>query len=200
MNKTLKFNSEEQNIFFTADQHFQHKNIIEFCNRPFKTVREMDHVLVSNWNAKVGEEDIIFVLGDFCWGSNKSWSYLLQNLNGKKYLIIGNHDKNVSHRHWVEIDHIMNLFIHDPEIDDGQRITLCHYPMLSWYQSHRGAWQLYGHLHGKLTNNNLGDGKYDIKNKVICRQLDVGVDPHNFTPLSYEEVKTIITKQCLKRI
>jgi calcineurin-like phosphoesterase family protein len=85
-------------------------------------------------------------------------------------------------------DGYLDILVSDPEIKDGQRVTLCHYPMLSWYQSHRGAWQLFGHVHGRL----------DGSDKIMPTQLDIGVDSHNFTPLSWIEVKTIITKQCLK--
>jgi len=196
-NKTLKFDSSNQNLFFTADLHFQHFNVIKYCNRPFTTRDEMDSTMIKNWNSVVGENDFVFVAGDFCFGGNKSWMYLVDALNGTKFLAAGNHDKSIA-GNWAHIDNIINLYIHDDEVKDGQRITVCHYPMLSWYQSHRGAWQLYGHLHGKLTNDSLGDGKYDIGNCVTPNQLDVGVDVHDFTPVSYDEVKTIITKQNLR--
>lgn len=193
-NKTLHFDSILERIYFTSDTHLQHANIIEYCERPFNDVREMDHAIVSNWNSIVGKNDHIFVLGDFCFGSQQSWKYFTSALNGKKYLVIGNHDKSIA-GHWERMDNIINLLVDDPEIKDGQRITLCHYPMLSWYQSHRGAWQLFGHVHGQLTNKSLADDGFDITKAVTPRQLDVGVDVHNFKPVSYEQVKTIITKQ-----
>ena len=184
LNKTLHFNSEEQNLFFTSDTHFQHANIIKYCNRPFKTRDEMDSTMIKNWNSVVGKDDIIFVLGDFCFGGNKTWQYISAALNGNKVLIWGYHDKSFAGT-WIKIDNIINLLIDDHEIKDGQRITLCHYPMLSWYQSHRGSWQLFGHVHGRPV-------------PITPTQLDVGVDVHNFTPISYDEVKTIITKQHMK--
>jgi calcineurin-like phosphoesterase family protein len=64
--------------------------------------------------------------------------------------------------------------------------------MFSWYQSHRGAFQLYGHVHGGLSNKGMNESK------LTPNQLDVGVDVHNFTPISYEKVKEIITKQNLQ--
>ena len=196
-NKTLRFDSEKQNLFFTSDTHFQHFNVIEYCNRPFHSKEEMDSTLVKNWNSVVGKDDIIFVLGDFCFGGSKSWSYLLDALNGEKYLIWGNHDKNPTHK-WKDVRNIINLLIDDPEIKDGQRIALCHYPMLSWYQSHRGAWQLFGHVHGDSTFKYFGEDGFSVKGKITPNQLDVGVDVHNFYPISYQEVKSIITKQNLK--
>lgn len=197
-NKTLRFDSEEQNLFFTSDPHFQHHNIIKYCDRPFHTKEEMDSTLIKNWNAVVGERDIVFVGGDFCMGGSKSWSYILDALNGKKFLALGNHDKNTTNK-WEHVDNIINLLIDDPEVKDGQRITLCHYPMLSWYQSHRGAWQLFGHVHGESTFKYFEDDGFTVKGRITPNQLDIGVDSHNFTPLSYQEVKTIITKQNLGR-
>jgi calcineurin-like phosphoesterase family protein len=190
---TIIVNITEKNVFFTSDTHFQHKNIIKYCNRPFKTVRDMDSAMVKNWNAVVGPDDVVFHGGDFCFGAKSSWAYLCDALNGIKYLAAGNHDGNITPDKFVDVQHMFNIrIIGDEEIaSDGQRITLCHYPMLSWYQSHRGAWQLYGHVHGGLSN------KGDMK--TTPNQLDVGVDVHNFTPISYQEVKTIITKQNLRK-
>lgn len=197
-NKTIRLNSEIQNIFFTSDNHFMHFNVIEYCNRPFESSDQMSKVMIQNWNSVVGKEDIIFILGDFCFSGSAQWSWLLDTLNGTKYLVWGNHDKGVPSTKFERMDNIINLLILDPEIKDGQRISLCHYPMLSWYQSHKGSWQLFGHVHGKLSNKSLADDGFDITKAVTPRQLDVGVDVHDFTPISYQEVKTIITKQCLK--
>jgi len=185
-NKTIHLNSAVDNIFFTSDTHFSHKNIIEYCDRPFKTVEDMNSTMIKNWNSTVKEGDHIFVLGDFCFGNQQQWNWLVDALNGNKYLIKGNHDKSIS-GDWKKIDNIINLLIEDEEIKDGQRISLCHYPMLSWYQSHRGSWQLYGHLHSRVTTLGI---------KPI--QYDVGVDGNNYHPIPYEEIKMIITKQCLK--
>lgn len=184
-------NVEERNLFFTSDSHFSHKNILKYCNRPFKTIEQMNSALIKNWNSVVGKNDIIIHLGDFCFGSVQTWTYLLSNLNGEKYLVNGNHDRSIPKHLFTKVTPYMNLMVEgDEEIDDGQRISVCHYPMLSWYQSHRGAWQLYGHVHGGLSN------KGDVR--TTPNQLDVGVDVHDFTPISYEQVKTIITKQNLK--
>ena len=80
-------------VFFTSDSHFCHKNIIEFCSRPFETVEEMNEKLVENWNKVVGPSDIVYHLGDFCFAGSAEWHYLLGKLNGRIHLIIGNHDE-----------------------------------------------------------------------------------------------------------
>ena len=78
--------------YYISDLHFGHKNIIAFDNRPFKTVEEMDEVLISNWNQTVSEGDHVYILGDLCWGKAKDWPAVLERLSGNKHLIRGNHD------------------------------------------------------------------------------------------------------------
>ena len=187
--KTINLNINDQNIFFVSDTHFSHKNIIKYCNRPFSSVEEMDNAMINNWNSVVGIKDIVFIGGDFTLMGLKTWVWFLNKLNGIKYITPGNHDKKVPINIFKESSPIMNILINgDEEISDGQRITLCHYPMLSWYQSQRGAWQLYGHVHGRVLT------------KTTPNQLDVGVDVHNFTPIDYQSVKNLITKKNLSSI
>jgi calcineurin-like phosphoesterase family protein len=196
--KTLHL-KDPDNIWFISDTHFQHANIIEYCNRPFKSRDEMDSTLIKNWNSVVPRNGIVFHLGDFCFGDQKSWIYLLDALNGEKHLIAGNHDKSITPSKFAEVVYgFRNIMVEDEEIKDGQRITLCHYPMLSWYQSHRGSWQLFGHVHGDLYNDSLANDGFDLRGKLMPTQLDMSVEVHNYTPVSYQQVKTIITKQCIK--
>lgn len=76
-------------LFFTSDTHWHHEAIIGFCKRPFKSVEEMDKVLIENWNNTVPKDGIVFHLGDFAWGNN--WN-IRNELNGEIILITGNHD------------------------------------------------------------------------------------------------------------
>ena len=80
-------------IYFTADHHFGHQNIIKHCNRPFGSVEEMDEELIMLWNKSVREKDIVYILGDLLFRNATSSEEYLEKLNGKKYLIVGNHDK-----------------------------------------------------------------------------------------------------------
>ena len=90
--KIMNFKFDGSRVFFTSDTHFNHANIIRFCNRPFKDVSHMNEAIISNWNRVVGPEDIVFHLGDFCLGGSAEWINVLNRLNGKIYLISGNHD------------------------------------------------------------------------------------------------------------
>ncbi len=80
----------EWEYFFTADLHFDDKNIILYENRPFENVNEMNNKLVENWNSVVSINDEVYVVGDF--GGNGREENILSMLNGVKYIVKGNHD------------------------------------------------------------------------------------------------------------
>ena len=81
-------------IYFTIDMHLGHENIIRLCNRPFSNVEEMDQALIDNWNRRVQPQDTIYILGDLMFRNKKPPEEYLRQLNGKKHLIIGNHDRD----------------------------------------------------------------------------------------------------------
>ena len=190
--------TNKEKVFFTSDTHFNHHNIIKYCDRPFKNVREMNEELIKNWNATIDKEDVVFHLGDFSMGSTHNVVDLLSRLNGHIHLIVGNHEKDIISNDialskFVGVYDMLEITVKDEEISYGnQHIVLCHYPLLVWNASHRGSWQLFGHVHGGLSNKGI------IQHKPT--QMDVGVDTNpKYTPYSYQEVKEIITKQCLAK-
>ena len=82
-------------IYVTADTHFGHDSIIEYCNRPFKSANDMDNKLIKNFNIRINDEDDLFILGDFTLSHANNYGYfqsLLKRLHGRKHLIMGNHD------------------------------------------------------------------------------------------------------------
>lgn len=177
-------------IYFTSDHHFGHSNIIKFCNRPFANVEEMNETLIERWNIKIKPEDEVYYIGDFALTNDKkTTANILNRLNGTKYLIVGNHEssalKNKEKFKWIKEYH--ELKVKDSDCKDGvQRIILFHYAMRVWKSDFRGSWHLYGHSHGNLP---------DKKDKL---SFDIGVDCHNFYPLSYDEVKTIMKTKSWK--
>ncbi len=153
----------------------------------------MDKALIENWNSVVKKDDDIYHLGDMALSAPGYLINILSQLNGNIYFIRGNHDKtalNVYKKHphffkWAK-DYFY-LKVLDKEISGGsQKLFLIHYPMLTWNGSHRGSWNLFGHVHNTPVKN------------LKPAQLNVGVDVNNFTPISYEEVKIQITKQLTK--
>ena len=185
----FKFNAEH--TFFTSDTHFNHANIIKFCNRPFKDVEQMNDVMIANWNSVIGKDDTVFHLGDFCLGGAAEWTKILDRLNGKIYLIMGNHDlKNIRQGFISRFEHVAMQM----RIEIGKkRIYLCHYPFLCFEGSYKDdVWQLFGHVHTRRSNSGIDAGRLQY---LYPTQYDVGVDNNNFTPVSFGQVKRIINKQ-----
>lgn len=121
----MNYKFDGSKVFFTSDTHFYHGNIIRFCNRPFEDVEMMNETIISNWNNTVGLDDTVFHLGDFCLGGSAEWTKILDRLNGKIYLILGNHDlKNLRQGYVDRFEHVtMQMHI---EVDK-QKIYLNHY-------------------------------------------------------------------------
>ena len=194
--KPIAIDINKDNVFFTSDTHFSHVNIIKYCNRPFTDVDEHDETLISNWNNVVDKDDIVFHLGDVALGPTKRVHDILERLNGKIYLCIGNHDWRsiVKQQAWrfEEIHQQYNLRI-------GKRhVILNHFPFLCYSGSRRGlnsSYQLFGHVHtSPYTDKGLDYSRLDI---LFPSQYDVGVDNNNFTPVSWNDVNNIINAQMI---
>ena len=186
----MNYKFDGDRVFFTSDTHFYHTNIINFCGRPFKNVEVMNETLIANWNSVVGPDDIVFHLGDFCLGGSAEWTNILNRLNGKIYLIVGNHDiKNLRQGYYSHFEHIaMQMHI---EVGN-QKIYLNHCPFLCYGGAYRETWQLFGHVHTSKQNTGIDAPRLHM---LFPTQYDVGVDNNNFTPVSFEQVKRIIERQ-----
>ena len=186
----MNYKFDGDKVFFTSDTHFYHSNIINFCGRPFKNVEVMNETLIANWNSVVGPDDIVFHLGDFCLGGSAEWTNILNRLNGKIYLIVGNHDiKNLRQGYYSHFEHIaMQMHI---EVGK-QKIYLNHCPFLCYGGAYRDTWQLFGHVHTSKQNTGIDAPRPHM---LLPTQYDVGVDNNNFTPVSFEQVKRIIERQ-----
>jgi len=158
------------NIFFTADLHFDHKNILAYTNRPWNTLGEMNQGLVDNWNSVVGKKDMTYVVGDFAWRNHASWFH---RLNGKKILIRGNHDKMNQKclALWTEVHDLKWIQV------ENHHMLLCHYQLVSWPGEYRGAWHFYGHAHARAR---------EFDDLAAC---DVGIDCWDYTPVPWEVLK-----------
>jgi len=129
--KTIK---PRKRIFLASDLHLDHRNIIKYCKRPFKSVKHMNSVLVRNWNSVVKKNDVVYFLGDLAYGrGSRNTDYWFRRLNGKKVFIKGNHDRS------RRIKFYKNLVLKYR----GYSFLLTHYPQIkSW----RG-WIIHGHTH-----------------------------------------------------
>ena len=165
--------------YFTSDQHFGHFNIIRLSRRPFKTVEELDETMVERWNAKVRDDDTVYVLGDLFFRA-ATVEPILKRLKGRKHLVLGNHDPSWTDR--VKLaDYFESVQSLKEETVDGRLVTMCHYPMLSYPQARRG-YMVYGHIH-----NNTGDDYWPLIMRRP-RMLNAGVDVNNFEPVTFDEL------------
>ncbi len=166
-------------VYFTADTHFDHANIIRFCNRPFTTAVEMNEALIANWNRKVHGDDTVYILGDMFFRTEDPRP-ILQRLKGKKHLIVGNHDSQ-----WmkmVELSHYFESLDYYLETCDGQRkLTLCHFPQMCWNHQKR-SFMIHGHIH---ENTDM-----DYWPLIVAREnlLNAGCDINNYEPVTFEEL------------
>lgn len=185
-------------IFFVSDTHFGHANILGFCNRPFKNVEEMNHVLIKNWNKKVPTDGLVFHLGDFAWGGYPFWKNIRSQLNGEIILIKGNHDeKNMTTTAGEEL---FKYVAPQMKINvEGRAVYLNHNPFLCYagtYRDPKGlVYQAFGHVHSGPGAKGLDINRLSM---LFPTQYDVGVDNNNYEPISWAEFDEKISRQLLK--
>ena len=197
-------------IYFSSDWHIGHANVIKYSNRPFKDCAHMHRVLINNYNACVPPEGICYFLGDMGLCKGELIKSVMDQLNGTKVLILGNHDKGVDAMYKLGFDVVMygaTLQI------CKQRVTLTHCPLMGVYRENtegmRGGavgenWHGESrqgrarftthdngqfHLHGHIHSPNSGKSK-----KILGKQYDVGVDANNYRPVSISRIESWIAK------
>lgn len=200
--RKLAFTSnDKQRIFFTSDTHFNHENIIKYCNRPFVNAAEMNEALIKNWNNKVRPEDLVFHLGDFMMGKTANFWDVRCRLNGEIILVVGNHDWGMFETVSGNIEDAFKDIYNELAINiNGQKMYLNHKPMLCFDGSRKDkpTWQLFGHIHTQKYASDLNYGDHLRANLLFPSQYDVGVDNNDYAPVSFEEVSIIITNQIQK--
>ena len=127
---------------YISDYHIGHPNVLKFDSRPFSSLDEMHETIIRRWNSAVAPNDEVYILGDFAWNNEKG-AEVLRQLKGKKYLILGNHDRlNAELRsHFVWIKDMETVK------DGSNHVVLCHYPLAHWRNADYGYIHLYGHIH-----------------------------------------------------
>lgn len=156
------------NTWFWSDIHFQHVNIRQYTERhlEWETLEEMNEGLIDNFNSVVDEDDLVYFLGDMCMGKIDESLPLISRLNGRKRLILGNHDRpfpgNKNASKWFEKYDVYfeDIRIHDTIIVDGNVVEMNHFPRegdshdVDRYTDFRpednGLWLLHGHCHSEL--------------------------------------------------
>jgi calcineurin-like phosphoesterase family protein len=142
----------------------------------------MGWAMIDRWNAVVRPGDRVYHLGDFALCKAPLATEIAKKLHGQKFLIFGNHDRVLRKdkdflAQWIWARDFEQIMVGD------QKISLMHYAMRTWPSSHRGAWQLHGHSHGSLQEDSR------------LRQIDVGVDCWDFTPVDFDTLQERMSKK-----
>lgn len=160
--------------FYISDLHLGHKNILKHEDKPYENVEEMLESYIWTWNNAVNPEDNVYILGDFSFYKDGDTMNILKRLNGRKFLIRGNHDsKSLIPNGLFGFTWIRDLIRIK---DNGRMVVLCHYPMAVWEHKHHGAYHLYGHIHSNKLDHHpmtfdLGDHAFNVGIDVIGRPM-----------------------------
>lgn len=177
---------QDSMIFFTSDLHLGHKNIIEFCHRPFIDIKDMSIKLIDNWNSIVRKQDIVFLAGDIFWFNDKhAIKRVFNQLNGTIYIIPGNHDKENSYtnlpEHCILLNDIVHLWI--KYNDEFYFFAISHYPLLTYRgMGRRNTLNLHGHIHSG-PNSTASEASITTSN-----HYDIGVDNNMYRPVSLTKI------------
>lgn len=162
-------------IYFTADQHFWNQKQYPVGSRRFETVRERNEFLVRQWNAVVSPDDEVYLLGDISDGDGVRTTEILRQLNGSKYLVIGNHDRYLEDPGFQLTEYKWCRQYYELLTMDT-KFVLFHFPLEIWSGCRNERIHLHGHCHSRIAMQ-----------KPI-RRYEVGVDAHEGKPVSIEEI------------
>lgn len=176
------------NIWFSSDFHINHKNIAgpKLSNwdngyRAFDSVEDMNNTILKGINDNVNKDDVLYFLGDFCFGGHTNTPYWRSLINCKTiHWITGNHDlKAILYKnHFTSIQDYLKVVI------NKRTYIMFHYPILSWDEVGKGSVMLHGHVHCAPEINKLNSK---------CKRLDVGIDhmyylTSKYRPFSLDEI------------
>lgn len=152
--------------YFWSDTHFNHANILNYTERPWSSLDDMNWILIENYNSVVASEDECFFIGDMCMGQIEQTLPLLGELFGRKHLILGNHDrpfptgKNLDRWFSKYNRYFESIKLHDVITIDDRPVVLNHFPYLAskrdadrkikyeqFYPVDDGEWLIHGHIH-----------------------------------------------------
>ncbi|GCD12887.1 metallophosphoesterase family protein [Clostridium tagluense] len=174
--------------YFTSDLHFWHKKIMEYEDRPFDTVEEMNEALIHNWNNTVKPIDDVYILGDVSFGNEEQTLKILNRLNGNMHLIYGNHDHVIKKSKmlqgkfaWCKDYYVLKTI--NPFTGNKIKLVLFHFPINVWEGKNYGSIHCYGHVHSNQKTHHpmtfIGKNSYNVGG-------DFGIN--NLTPISLEQV------------
>lgn len=171
--------TKPNHIFFCSDLHLEHKNILNFegSNRPFKDLDHHNHGLIQNWNSVVqSEDDQVWCLGDVIFGGSPNYD-LIRQLNGRKFLVGGNHDTPKKMRDFFELG-LFEKIVGCIEIAD---FIITHIPVHPSQVEKRFMGNIHGHVH----SHTLKDPRY----------YNVSMENIGCTPISLAKIQSEFKKR-----
>lgn len=191
--------------YYIADCHFFHAVLnVAMDKRGFDTVEEMNEVMIERWNQKVRKNDEVVILGDFSWGKGEQTNEVLRRLNGKLFLIQGNHDRFLKDKNF-NLDRFEWVKQYAELSDEGRKVILSHYPMPFYNYQYRldddgrpKSYMLYGHVHDtpdeqlmqkiqKLIEETEVDAVGGGKRTIPCHMINCFCGYSNYEPLTLDE-------------
>lgn len=174
------------NVWFISDTHFNHTNALNFLNkdgsklRDFKSIDHMNEMMITNWNRRVHPSDIVWHLGDVFFGAEDKGLKILDRLNGRKNLIVGNHDKLSGG--FVKRFSRIELWLKCRE----EGIVFSHMPLHQSTLAECGCeiTNFHGHIHGNRSPNPTGKFQW----------VNMCVEQTGYKPLNLSELKTLKIK------
>ena len=182
-----------QKIFFTADTHFGHENVIRFDNRPFASVEEMDAEMIRRWNNKIGKGDLVYVLGDMIWKSLTNCAEpLIKSLNGQIILIKGNHDRFINNskakKALAGVKDTDDIVV---TLENGmKRRCILHHYYMPFYNAHQyQTILLHGHSHSSAECDIEREISKELNKRGFLNEVyNVGCMHWNYEPVTLDEI------------
>jgi calcineurin-like phosphoesterase family protein len=173
--------------YVTSDHHFYHYNIIKYCDRPFKTIEEMNESMIRVWNDIVKKGDAVFHLGDFSMSTLFNIAEIREQLNGDIYLIRGNHDRHSSNKYReIGFSDVSKYHVVD-------NILLSHYPAVALPINSKREAVLKNKEHNKC--DFVIHGHNHRNHEISIDHYNVAVDLHEYKPIDLELVKQIFSER-----
>ena len=191
--------------YYIADSHFFHGTLnTKMDQRGFESVEAMNQYMLDQWNRKVRKNDDVVILGDLSWGKPKETNDLLEQLNGRLYLIEGNHDRFLKNREF-NAGRFVWIKPYEELQDNKRKVILCHYPIMCYNGQYRldkegnpKVYMLYGHVHDtfdqrlleqfqRITANSVIEQLDGRKRNIPCQMINCFCMYSDYTPLTLDE-------------
>lgn len=164
--------------YVISDLHLDHRNIIEYCNRPFESLEEMNTTLIENWNRVVDPSDTVLYLGDLAMASHGTAVDFANRLNGSLILVEGNHDD-------INAETAPFPVVNACDISCGKY----HFHCAHWPEKAHDEWEwlLYGHHH----NNDVVEYPFIDPER---NRVNVSAELLAYTPLPLRTVTDLLDR------